>query len=160
MLISCSVDFTYSEATLPQSLAEEMADMLCAHIKKMSDHPMSTIESALAKLEPKLPVSVEYLDKKESVMDNVTTSDHDVEKARETVLQVWKSVFGDDIDDCLPHEVTDHSPYYELRGDLLAAAQLSMAFAKRGYEISPEKIITHPTIHCQSGLISLKMQAI
>ncbi|KAF8860374.1 hypothetical protein BDZ45DRAFT_800950 [Acephala macrosclerotiorum] len=153
------VDFTYSEATLPQSLAEEMADMLCAHIKKISENAMSPIASVLAKLEPKLPVSVDYIDENESVMNDATTSD-DAEKAKEVVLQAWKSVLGDDIDDSLPHEVTDHSPFYELRGDLLAAAQLSMAFAKRGYEISPEEIITHPTIHRQSALISLKMQAI
>ncbi|CZR70233.1 uncharacterized protein PAC_20134 [Phialocephala subalpina] len=150
------VNFTYSEKTLPQSLAEEMVDMLCGHIKKMSEHLMSPIESALSKLKPRLPIQLEALDEE----NQVTNKSPAVEDAKALVLEVWKSVLGDEADDTLPTEVTDHSPFYEIRGDLLAAAQLSMGFGKHGYEISPEEIITHPTMHLQAALLSLKMQTI
>lgn len=145
-----SVDFTYSSNTMSDTVAKEMLDLLCANILKLSNTPGASLEPFLSKMEPQLPLPMA---RKSSAVEVAPIGS--VEK-QAVVEKIWAGIYGGDAD-VLPANVTDTTPFFDIRGDILAAGQLSMEFGKQGHRISPEEVIDHPTMQLQAALLSLRV---
>ena len=68
------------------------------------------------------------------------------------VQQVWESVLQDGQETFKWEKITHDTPFYEVWGRLIAAAQFSFAFRQKGYDISMEEVIDNPTIRLQVDL--------
>ncbi|KAH6703127.1 hypothetical protein BKA61DRAFT_740198 [Leptodontidium sp. MPI-SDFR-AT-0119] len=143
------VDFTYSSNTLPANMAQEMLDLLCENMNKLSDSPDISLESSLTRLQARLPLPLP--DQTFPPSDALSPSPELLAVVRAT----WSSILGDD-NGALSADTTDNTPFFSLRGDLLAAAQISMDFEKQGFRVSPEEVIDNPTVLSQATLLSLR----
>lgn len=142
------IDFTYSSSTLPDGLAREMLESLCENIAKLSGSPDDTLEIPLANVQARLPLALS-----ESIFPPLGA-----EPSLEILAVVqatWSSIFGGD-GNHLPAGTTDSTLFFTLRGDLLAAAQISWDLGKQGFQISPEDVIDNPTIRSQAILLSAR----
>ncbi|KFY79912.1 hypothetical protein V499_01170 [Pseudogymnoascus sp. VKM F-103] len=147
-----SIDFTYSSEAVSESLAQGMLDKLCDTILKITKNPEASIFSVLSKIQPKFPSSLanEKADRAGNFFHPEYISGGPLESI---VEKVCGSVFGDE-NDKLPVSVTIDTPYFELRGDLIAATQLSMAFCTFNFQVSPEDIIDNPTMRLQAAMLN------
>ncbi|KAH7388999.1 hypothetical protein BKA64DRAFT_711107 [Cadophora sp. MPI-SDFR-AT-0126] len=143
------IDFTYSSNTLPEALAQEMLDLLCENIAKLSNSPNDLLESPLANVQARLPLPhTEYSSPPLDVVPGPAIL--------AAVKGTWEGIFGGD-DDALPAGTTDSTPFFNLRGDLLAAAQISQDLGERGFHMSPEDVIDNPTMLSQAALLSVRV---
>ena len=125
-----------------------MLESLCENIAKLSDSPDDTLESPLANVQARLPLA----------LSEQVSPPLDAEPSLEILAVVqatWSSIFDGD-GDHLPAGTTDSTPFFTLRGDLLAAAQISWDLGKQGFQISPEDVIDNPTIRSQAILLSAR----
>ena len=50
-------------------------------------------------------------------------------------------------------------PFFEIWGNMIAAAQLSAFYHREGIPITMEEIVSHPTMHLQTLLVSERSAA-
>ncbi|KAK0130297.1 hypothetical protein ONS96_000818 [Cadophora gregata f. sp. sojae] len=143
-----SIDFTYSSDTLPEALAQEMLDSLCENIGKLFECPSSPMDSLLATLQARLPLP---LTEKSSSVPRAPASP----EILAVVQATWAIIFGDD-ENALPPGTIDSTPFFNLRGDLLAAAQISCELGKRGFQMTPEDVIDNPDMEMQAEFLSAR----
>ncbi|KAG4441112.1 hypothetical protein IFR05_003402 [Cadophora sp. M221] len=146
------VDFTYSSNTLPVNMADEIFDLLCENINKLSDSPDTVLDSPLTRIQARL--SLPLPEKISPPSDALSPSPELLAVVRTT----WSNYQGE-LYHYHRHQKywTDNTPFFSLRGDLLAAAQISRDFEKQGFRVSPEEVIDNPTVFSQATLLSLRI---
>ncbi|CZS96958.1 uncharacterized protein RAG0_06072 [Rhynchosporium agropyri] len=141
------IDFTYSSNTLPNGNAQEMLDSLCENITKLSGDLATSLRSSLANDQPQLPLPLP-----DEIVPSSIGSSPSAEKLA-IVQATWSRIFGDE-NDVLPAGTTNSTPFFDLRGDLLAAAQICEDFAMQGFCMSVEEVIDNPTMFLQAAFLS------
>lgn len=69
---------------------------------------------------------------------------------------MWSSVLSTGDHDS-PIEFDIHARFYDIWGNLLAAAQFVECYSQEGIDVTMEEIIEHPSIHMQTLLLSKRM---
>jgi non-ribosomal peptide synthetase component F/aryl carrier-like protein len=147
------VDFTYSSQSIPESIAKSMCDLLCDMLAKISEHPYEPASLLLSntKLLLPLPLPESHATLVESAD---STDDKKIQRLQAFVEAIWSKVFGDE-NDRLPNGVTMQTPFFHIRGDLFAAAQIAIEFEEQGFQVTCEDIIDNASMSLQIALLSL-----
>lgn len=145
------VDFTYSSEAISESTAQTMLDNLCNIITVISKTPEAPISAVF--FEPEIKLPTELPGQAAGHSDNTHHSEYNFGGQLESLVEkAWGKVYGDEFDD-LPLSVTIDIPWFELRGDLVAAAQLSMAYRALQAHVTPEDIIDNPSMRLQAAML-------
>ncbi|OKL58374.1 hypothetical protein UA08_06365 [Talaromyces atroroseus] len=147
------VDFTYSSRSISESIAQSMCDLLCETLTKISEHPHEPASVLLSDTKPLLPLPLPESHATPAASANGMNHQND-ERIEVLVQSIWSKVFGDE-NDRLPNGVTMQTPFFEIRGDLLAAAQIAMEYEVQGFQVTPEDIIENASMALQVALLSL-----
>lgn len=152
-----SIDFTYSSTAIPEAIAQEMFERFCDTLTQISEHPHEPASLLLSNSKPLLlPVPLPETNGSNAPLVSVKDRDYQKGGRYETVVEeTWSEIFGDGNDN-LEEGVTIDIPFFDLRGDLLAATQLSVAFQKRGFKACPEEIIDNASMRLQAVLLASK----
>ncbi|KAL3421676.1 hypothetical protein PVAG01_05832 [Phlyctema vagabunda] len=153
-----SVEFTYSSNTMPESVARESLDMLCNNILALSAHPERLVDQLISQGTTYFPLASVAPEGSHSLPEPVEPDTSKFHRAESIVRAAWENVF-DDKHDLSSSDFTPATPYFELRGDLLVAAQLSRELNRLLSDsvLSPEDVIQNPTIKSQVTIILSKM---
>jgi hypothetical protein len=149
-----SVDFTYSNSAIPADTAREIFDRFCGNISRISEtHDMPASELVLVDAKNLLPLPLPVKNGSDAVLGTLT--DHSSNTLAAVVQDIWSEVFGDEHNQ-IPDGISLDTPFYEIRGDLLAASQLSAAYKRRGFTVCEEEVIDNPTRPLQASLLASK----
>ncbi|KFY06569.1 hypothetical protein V492_07948 [Pseudogymnoascus sp. VKM F-4246] len=147
----CLVDFTYSSEAISKSTAQTMLDNLCNIITVISKTPEAPVSAVFFEAKIKLPMELPAQAAGHS--DNTHHSEYNFGGQLESLVEkAWGKIYGDESDD-LPPSVTIDMPWFELRGDMVAAAQLSMAYRALQTHVTPEDIIDNPSMRLQAAML-------
>ncbi|KAH8805177.1 hypothetical protein F5884DRAFT_885253 [Xylogone sp. PMI_703] len=147
------IDLTYSEA-IPQQLAEDMFDLLCSVIDKMSNNLEITVRTVEELHASTFQIPLEIQKEPSSQFLELET---DVSPGAKLIVKnTWKSIlgFGDS-----RAGIEAETPFFELNGQPIIAAQLASVYRREGITITVEQVIDHPTISSQMHLITKLLQS-
>ena len=106
-----------------------MCDRFCDTLAKISKYPYEPASLLLSNTKPLLPLP---FPERNHPTAQIAGSREYLQSGRSEVIveNVWLKIFGEENDN-LPHRVTIDNPFFDLGGDLLAAAQVAVAFQKQ-----------------------------
>jgi aryl carrier-like protein len=149
-----SVDFTYSSRAIPADTAQEIFERFCENISRISEtQDMPASELFLLDAKDLLPLPLPVRNGSDAVLGILTH--HSSNMLAAVVQDTWSKVFGDEHNQ-IPDGISLDTPFYEIRGDLLAASQLSAAYKQRGFTVCEEEVIDNPSRPLQASLLASK----
>ncbi|KAH8586613.1 hypothetical protein B0O99DRAFT_695320 [Bisporella sp. PMI_857] len=154
---SLSIGIAFCNNVISAEFMNEVLGQLCNLIECFGTNPQAKLPDYSAPLFGQripLPHAQGTLSKK------LVTSTRSENNILSVVQQVWESVLRDEEGAFTLEQVSENTPFYNVWGKLIAAAQFSFAFRQRGFNISMEEVIEHPTIRLQVDLCVEKSGAI
>jgi amino acid adenylation domain-containing protein len=150
-----SIDFTFSDGIVPDNVAERMLDMLYQNIEEISNNVKANIDlEPGGKTTATIPIGYNEAEatskyfKEHLILPSPTSS---ISNPEEIVRNAWAETFG------TSHDQTQEVPFFELRGDTMAAVQLAHIFQREtGVQYAVEVILELPRMIDQIGLLSGK----
>lgn len=142
------VSLNYSKRVISRSFAEEVLEILCSTILQFSMDVNAQLpsSSSWSTPNPRIPFPSDIGQAKQQLCNNTQTSKVSAAYYQSIVERAWKFVM-DVGGDCDPN-----IPFFDIWGDLFAAAQLSAFYCRGGICITVEEILSHPTMHLQTVL--------
>ncbi|KAH8810632.1 hypothetical protein F5884DRAFT_698604 [Xylogone sp. PMI_703] len=144
-----SISIGFCDRLLSNEFMNDVLDQLCYLIQFFANYPLDNLpdySSPVFSERIPLPHSQGFLPKK---LTAATRSD---DATLTVVRQIWNSVLCDEKRTFSLEAITEDTPFYNVWGKLIAAAQFSFAYRQKGFKISMEEIIDHPTIRTQVDL--------
>jgi len=178
------IDLQFCERVIPSFLAEDLMELLCINLRLLSTDMRKLLPPAslITSLPPQIPVDMKQTspllrsqssndklsafgkssaltlssNSRSSSISPIPSLFHKNNRAHGLVTRVWSSVLSTG-DPESPFEIDTHTCFYDIWGNLLAAAQFSECFSQEGIDITMEEIIENPSIHMQTLLVGKKI---
>ena len=144
-----SISIAFCNNVLSTEFMNEVLGQLCDLIETFTSDPHAKLPNYSSTIFPQhipIPHTQGFLSKK---LIRPTRSESLI---LSVVQQVWESVLLDEEGTFVIEEIPKDMPFYKVWGRLIAAAHFSFEFQQRGFNISMEEVIDHPTIRLQVGL--------
>ena len=157
---SIDVSLNYSKRVISRSFAEEVLESLCSTIMQFSMDVNAQLPSPSSWSTPNTRIPFPSDDGQ--VKQLLLCNDSQLPKASATYYQsiverAWKFVLNIG-GDCAGDDLCDPNiPFFDIWGDLFAAAQLSAFYRREGICITVEEILGHPTMHLQTILAAQRL---
>ncbi|KAI9848835.1 MAG: NRPS [Sclerophora amabilis] len=145
-----------SSKAINSKFSQELLNKLCNTIQSISADLNMALPSPtdLCDMPPQLPVVLEAPSEEVTPPQISAIHEEDVVNIQSTLERAWQQVLQDQRDNNV--ELSLESSFFEIGGDLVAAAQLSALLHQDGFEVGVEDLIDWPVLHDQLALLSTK----
>lgn len=143
------IQFLYSDQRVPSSEVAHMADLLCSYMDRMQHDLDAATQPAPEQKVLRSPLNITTPDttshEKDIAPEQMGHADRKHTSLHSIVAKVWNKVFGS--------EVNPNTPFYDLWGSPIAAAELASRYQMEGLCVEMEDIIEHPSMSSQMELL-------
>lgn len=174
------LDLQFCEKVVPSFLVEDLMELLCININLLTKDMRKQLPPAslITSRTPQIPVALKQspplrsqrssdrllmlpktsaLHLRSKSIPSVPGLSQKYNPSGDLVMRVWTFVLSIDDWKTSLGEIDIHANFYDIWGNLIAAAKFAECYSQEGVEVTMEEIIEHPTMHMQTLLVSKRL---